>query len=126
MASKKPAENLSLTGMLQGSVLVLVSNLVYIGNNYLVVWTKLEATEVTLVRGSFQMALFSCIIWKGQKLGNEQKPGKFKIFRNTQKFCLFRSTIIYNSLVCSDYSLWVYSLHHELCKPCSDTFHADR
>merc|ERR1712098_756173 len=65
LSSKK--KSLSSKAVLQGAVLVLISNLIYIGNNYLVAWTQLQAPEVTLVRGTFQMLLFSAIIWRSKK-----------------------------------------------------------
>merc|ERR1719347_1921281 len=78
-ASEKPVESnkksLSSKAVLQGAVLVLISNLIYIGNNYLVAWTQLQAPEVTLVRGTFQMILFSAIIWRSKKT---KKEGKYR------------------------------------------------
>jgi len=64
MQLEKPSEYLSLKAVLQGALLLLISNLVYIGNNYLVAWTHLTAPEIALVRGTFQMVLFAAIIYK--------------------------------------------------------------
>jgi len=59
--------DLSLTALLQGCVLIVLSNLVYIGNNYLVAWTQLQAPEIALVRGIFQIGIFGAIIWRGRQ-----------------------------------------------------------
>ena len=62
-----PQENVSPKRLLQGTVLILISNLIYIGNNYLVAWTKLQAPEIALVRGGFQVILFGAIIYRGRQ-----------------------------------------------------------
>ena len=69
------ARDLSLTALLQGSTLILISNLVYIGNNYLVAWTQLQAPEIALVRGIFQIAIFGAIIWRGRQDKKEKNSG---------------------------------------------------
>ena len=51
-------------------VLILVSNIIYILNNYTVSWFSLHATEVALVRGVMQVILFGVVIILGnRKLG---------------------------------------------------------
>ena len=69
------APDLSLTAVLQGCVLILLSNLVYIGNNYLVAWTQLQAPEIALVRGILQIVIFGAIIWRGRQDEKEVKLG---------------------------------------------------
>jgi hypothetical protein len=60
---EEPAKDkLSLRKVLQGAVLILISNLVYIGNNYIVAWTELRAPEIALVRGGLQIILFGAIV----------------------------------------------------------------
>ena len=66
---------LSLTAVLQSSVLILISNLVYIGNNYLVAWTQLQAPEIALVRGTCQIVIFGAILWRGRADEKEEKSG---------------------------------------------------
>ena len=75
---------LSLTAVLQSSVLILISNLVYIGNNYLVAWTQLQAPEIALVRGTCQIVIFGAILWRGRAGKKEEKSGKlyFSVNRN--------------------------------------------
>ena len=60
-------DRLSANKILQGSVLILISNVIYIGNNYLVAWTGLTASEIALVRGGFQVIVFGIIVWRGQR-----------------------------------------------------------
>jgi len=60
-------------------VLILISNIIYISNNYIVAWTGLEATEVALVRGSLQVLVFGLIIcWKEtrRKESNDPEEGE--------------------------------------------------
>ena len=57
----------SASKILQGSVLILISNVIYIGNNYLVAWTRINASEIALVRGGFQVIVFGIIVWRGQR-----------------------------------------------------------
>ena len=79
----RASPNLSLTTVLQGSVLILISNLVYIGNNYLVAWTQLQAPEIALVRGIFQIVIFGSIIWRGRRAKKEDTSGN--IFNVNEK-----------------------------------------
>jgi len=46
-----------------GIFLVLVTNICYIGNNYLVKWAELGPGEVSLIRGLIQILVFSTIIY---------------------------------------------------------------
>ena len=75
----RASPNLSLTTVLQGCVLILLSNLVYIGNNYLVAWTQLQAPEIALVRGIFQIVIFGAIIWRGRRDKKEEESGNFSV-----------------------------------------------
>jgi len=55
-----------------GTGCILLSNLIYIGNNYLVAWTGLAATEIALFRGVLQILVFGIILgrsWR-KKEGN--------------------------------------------------------
>ena len=118
--------DLSLTTVLQGSVLILISNLVYIGNNYLVAWTQLQAPEIALVRGIFQIVIFGAIIWRGRQDKKEEKSGN--IFSdNEKKYQWFysRTKIFSNCLVCPNCCLRVHRLYNEFFLPGSYTTHAD-
>ena len=51
--------------------LILISNIIYILNNYTVTWFRLNASEVTLVRGILQVIIFGfAILVRNRKLGN--------------------------------------------------------
>ena len=53
-----------------GVVLILISNIIYILNNYTVSWFRLHATEVALVRGVLQVMIFGlAILARNRKLG---------------------------------------------------------
>ena len=67
MSEKQEGESLPLKKLLQGTVLILISNLIYIGNNYLVAWTQLTAPEIALVRGGLQVIVFGFLVWRIQK-----------------------------------------------------------
>eukprot|EP00091_Calanus_sinicus_P015553 TRINITY_DN33928_c0_g1_i1.p1 TRINITY_DN33928_c0_g1~~TRINITY_DN33928_c0_g1_i1.p1 ORF type:complete len:114 (+),score=12.18 TRINITY_DN33928_c0_g1_i1:147-488(+) len=64
MSADRKVGALPIKKLLQGSVLILISNLLYIGNNYLVAWTHLKATEVTVVRGGLQFLVFGLLLCK--------------------------------------------------------------
>ena len=66
-------EKLPLRKLLQGSVLILISNLIYISNNYAVAWTELKATEIALVRGTLQVIVFGVIVWRERKGTTEER-----------------------------------------------------
>jgi len=55
---------LNVKAVLQGSLLILITNLIYVGNNYLVAWTELTAPEVALMRGSLQSVIFGVLVWR--------------------------------------------------------------
>ena len=69
--------NQSLTAVLQCSLLILISNLIYIGNNYLVAWTGLQASEIALVRGIIQIVIFGAIFYRGRQGAKEDELGEF-------------------------------------------------
>ena len=51
-------------------VLILISSIIYILNNYTVTWFRLNATEVALVRGFLQVTMFGvAILVRNRKLG---------------------------------------------------------
>ena len=88
----KATPGLSLTAVLQSSVLILISNLVYIGNNYLVAWTQLQAPEIALVRGIFQIVIFGAISWRGRQDKKEEKSGNFfRDSKNEYQWIYFRT-----------------------------------
>ena len=72
MAEERKQETLPIKKLLQGSVLILISNLIYIGNNYLVAWTKLTAPEIALVRGVLQVIIFGIIVCKAEGVTREE------------------------------------------------------
>ena len=53
-----------------GVSLILISNIIYILNNYTFSWFRLHATEVALVRGVLQVMIFGlAILARNRKLG---------------------------------------------------------
>ena len=64
-------ETLPLKTVLQGSALILISNLIYISNNYLVAWTGLLAPEIALVRGGLQLLIFGSLVWRSRGTNKE-------------------------------------------------------
>ena len=53
--------------LLQAVVLILFSNLLLIGNNYVVAWTKLTSPEIVLVRGVFQVIIFVFLVCRDKE-----------------------------------------------------------
>ena len=50
--------------------LILISNIIYLLNNYTITWFRLHASEVTLVRGALQVMIFGfAILVRNRKLG---------------------------------------------------------
>ena len=68
-------EQLPLKNIIKGSVLILISNLIYISNNYIVAWTELKATEVALVRGCVQVVLFGVVVGRQYRKQTEEVIG---------------------------------------------------
>ena len=73
-------EELPLRTVLQGSVLILISNLIYISNNYAVAWTELKATEIALVRGTLQVIVFGVIVWRERQGTTEKRKDQGILF----------------------------------------------
>jgi len=67
LTDNKAKNKLQVKAILQGSLLILISNLIYIGNNYLVSWTQLAAPEVALVRGVLQVTVFGVLVWRSRE-----------------------------------------------------------
>ena len=70
-----------------GILLVILTNLIYIGSNYAVKWAELGAGEVSLVRGALQVLVFSAILLRDRNSAkqtekdsgeNNEKWGQFK------------------------------------------------
>ena len=76
MSVDRKEETLPIKKLLQGSLLILISNLIYIGNTYLVSWTQLKATEVTLVRGGLQIFVFGLLAVSNKKEDTPPDPGR--------------------------------------------------
>ena len=61
--------------------LILISNIIYILNNYTVSWFSLAATEVALVRGVLQLMVFGFVILlRNRKLAKLKEGNLTKIF----------------------------------------------
>ena len=82
MSEKQEKESLPLKKLLQGTVLILISNLIYIGNNYLVAWTQLKAPEIALVRGGLQVVVFGFLIWRTKETNRNENndSGNLNVF----------------------------------------------
>ena len=59
-----------------GTSLILISNLIYVGNGYIVKWTELKAPEIALVRGVVQIILFGFLGWKSRQESHQPEMGK--------------------------------------------------
>ena len=79
MSEEQEKRSSSHKNLLQGSVLILISNLVYIGNNYLVAWTQLAAPEIALARGGLQIVVFGVIVWRERKMKREEDVDSGKV-----------------------------------------------
>jgi len=101
MAEESKDERLPIKKLLQGSVLILISNLIYIGNNYLVAWTKLTAPEIALVKGGIQVIIFGIIVWRseGSTRKENEEPKKKKIFLYFL-MCLYGFSVSTMSFAC--------------------------
>jgi len=76
----------SRTKIFLGLGLILISNLIYLGQSYLVKWTGLTASEVAMTRGTFQVVVFSSVLLYQRRKQTEksnnpgsQKSGKLKL-----------------------------------------------
>ena len=68
-----------------GILLVILTNLIYIGSNYAVKWAGLGAGEVSLVRGGLQVLVFSAILARNSGKKTKTDPSK-----NNDKWCQFK------------------------------------
>ena len=101
-------DKLHVKAILQGSLLKLISNLIYIGNNYLVSWTELAAPEVALVRGALQVLLFGVLVLRTRETGVEISGTK-----NSR-------------IVCMACSVRLQNFQSQLCVYCCYSLHANR
>merc|ERR1719167_124367 len=60
-----------------GVLLILISNIIYIGNGYLVKWQKLQAPEVALLRGVIQVMIFGTVLFCRSWKESQENKGKF-------------------------------------------------
>jgi len=91
-----------------GTVLILISNLAYIGNNYLVAWTGLLAPEIALFRGVVQCLVFGSLVLRnkskkkepkdGSNLKDQEKIGKWKKILLLAAYGFFVSTMSFTFL----------------------------
>jgi len=93
-------DKLHIKAILQGSLLILISNLIYIGNNYLVSWTELAAPEVALVRGALQVLLFGVLVWRTRETGVEISETKNSRLGLCAWLVLYGFTISTGSFAC--------------------------
>jgi len=70
-------KKLPVKALLQGCLLILMANLTYVGNNYLVSWAGLAAPEVGLVRGAMQILVFGLILWRSRGADTNISQTKF-------------------------------------------------
>ena len=66
MSIETEKKKLHVKALLQGCLLILMTNLIYVGNNYLVSWAGLGAPEVGLVRGALQILVFGFLLWRSR------------------------------------------------------------
>ena len=70
-------KKLPVKALLQGCLLILMANLTYVGNNYLVSWAGLAAPEVGLVRGAMQILVFGTLLWRSRGADTNISQTKF-------------------------------------------------
>ena len=82
MTKNQEEEKLPLKKILLGTLLILISNLIYIGNNYLVAWTQLKAPEIALVRGGLHVVVFGFLIWRTKETNRNENndSGNLNVF----------------------------------------------
>ena len=71
-----------------GILLVLLTNLAYIGSNYAVRWAGLGAGEVSLVRGGLQVLVFSGILLQNYRMHTVPSPEKKDYWCTLKKYLL--------------------------------------
>ena len=81
---------------LLGISIILIANVTFVGNNYLVQLSELSAGEISLVRGALQVLVFSVLLKlsKSNKVMSDKKIPA----RNTLKKIFL---VIFNGLMCS-------------------------
>ena len=62
-----------------GIICVLLTNIVYISSNYIVKWGRLEAGEVTIIRGPLQVLVFSCLALLESRRKNDNEDKKLSL-----------------------------------------------
>ena len=87
--------SLSVSGrrnLCSGVVLILVSNIIYLLNNYTISWFSLHATEIALVRGVMQVIVFGIVILLGKR-----KQGKLDDTEGNNYIKMFpQNTVIHS------------------------------
>ena len=63
MTDESNKKQVTTRNLVLGTSLILISNLIYVGNGYIVKWTELKAPEIALVRGVVQIILFGGLVW---------------------------------------------------------------
>ena len=77
MSIETEKKKLHVKALLQGCLLILMTNLIYVGNNYLVSWAGLGAPEVGLVRGALQILVFGFLLWRSRGTDTNISQTKF-------------------------------------------------
>lgn len=95
MSNEKKIESLPMKAILQGVMLILFSNLVYIGNNYIVAWTHLQAPEIAMARGTLQIIVFGIIIWRGRQAKQEDKTSLIEEKEKSSQVILLCQIVLY-------------------------------
>ena len=71
--------------------MIMVSNVVYILNNYVVIWFQLNATEVALARGLIQVSIFGVVLLlKNRNIELNLEGGAYLTFILTTYFVVTR------------------------------------
>ena len=83
-----------------GIFLVLLTNICFIGNNYLVKWAQLGPGEVSLVRGLIQILVFTTIIFiqRRKSTKNNTNPS-LKQWILISIYGFFSSTMAYSCIM---------------------------
>jgi len=66
----------SRKSLLLGITLVFISNIAYLGNNYVIKWGELQATEISMVRGAAQIVMFGVLFIREKKCSTTTKSFK--------------------------------------------------
>ena len=76
MTDKSEEGTITNRNLAIGTALILISNLIYVGNGYIVKWTELKAPEIAIVRGLVQTILFGILVLKSKKESQPTEKGK--------------------------------------------------